>query len=55
MVKSLSTNAGDVKDAGLISGSGRCLEEKMATHSSSGQDNPMGRGACALLSVVAES
>ena len=34
MVKNLSTNAGEVKDAGLISGTGRSLEEKMATHSS---------------------
>ena len=34
MVKNLPTDAGDVQDAGSISGSGRSLEEKMATHSS---------------------
>ena len=27
-------NAGDIRDAGLISGSGRSLEESKATHSS---------------------
>ena len=32
MVKDLPTNARDLRDAGLILGSGRCLEE-MATHS----------------------
>ena len=35
MVKSLHTNAGDVRDTGSIPGSGRFpLEEGMATHSS---------------------
>ena len=34
VIKNLSTNAGEVKDASLISGTGRSLEEKMATHSS---------------------
>ena len=32
MVKDLPANAGDIKDAGLIPGSGRSLEEGMATH-----------------------
>ena len=31
-VKNLPANAGDVRDASLIPGSGRFLEEKMATH-----------------------
>ena len=34
MVKSLPANAEDKGDAGLIPGSGRSLEEGMATHSS---------------------
>ena len=34
MAKNLPANAGDVRDAGLIPGSGRNLEEAMATHSS---------------------
>ena len=34
MVKNPLDNAGDVSDAGLIPGSGRCPEEGMATHSS---------------------
>ena len=35
VVKSLPASAGDVRDAGLIPGSGRSpLEEKMTTHSS---------------------
>ena len=33
MVKNLLANAGDVRDMGSIPGSGRCLEEGMATHS----------------------
>ena len=33
-VKNLPANAGDIKDAGSIPGSGRPLEEGMATHSS---------------------
>ena len=33
-VKNLLANSGDIRDAGLISGSGRSLEEGMATHSS---------------------
>ena len=32
MVKNLSANAGDMRDAGLIPGSERSLEEGMATH-----------------------
>ena len=34
MVKNLPANAGDIRDAGLIPGSGRFPEEGMATHSS---------------------
>ena len=34
MVNNPSANAGDVKDAGLIPGSGRSPEEDMTTHSS---------------------
>ena len=34
MVKSLPANAGDIRDEGSIPGSGRSLEEGMATHSS---------------------
>ena len=34
MVKNLPANEGDVRDVGLIPGSGRSLEEEMATHSS---------------------
>ena len=34
VLKNLSANAGDLKDAGSISGSGRSLEQEMATHSS---------------------
>ena len=34
VVKNLSANAGDIKDVGLIPGSGRCPEEGMVTHSS---------------------
>ena len=33
-VKNLLANAGDARDAGLIPGWGRSLEEEMATHSS---------------------
>ena len=33
MVKSLPANAGDMRDAGSITGSGRSLEKEMATHS----------------------
>ena len=33
-VKNLPANAGDARDAGLIPGSGRFLEEEIATHSS---------------------
>ena len=32
VVKNLSANAGDIRDAGSIQGSGRSLEKKMATH-----------------------
>ena len=34
MVKNLPVNAGDARDLSLIPGSGRYLEEEMATHSS---------------------
>ena len=34
MVKNLTASEGDIRDAGLIPGSGRPLEEGMATHSS---------------------
>ena len=34
VVKNLSANAGDTRDAGLIPGLERSLEEDMATHSS---------------------
>ena len=34
MVKNLPANAGDIRDTGLTPGSGRYLEEGIATHSS---------------------
>ena len=34
MVRNRPANAGDLRDMGLIPGSGRPLEESMATHSS---------------------
>ena len=34
MVKNLPANAGDIREVGLIPGSGRHLDEGMATHSS---------------------
>ena len=34
MVKNLSADAGDTGDTSLVTGSGRSLEEEMATHSS---------------------
>ena len=34
VVKNPPVNAGDVRDMGSISGSGRSLEKEMATHSS---------------------
>ena len=34
VVKNLPSNAGDMRDAGSVTGSGRSLEEGMATHSS---------------------
>ena len=34
MVKNLPTNTGDTGEVGSIPGSGRSLEEEMATHSS---------------------
>ena len=34
MVRNPPANAGDLRDMGLIPGSGRPLEESMATHSS---------------------
>ena len=33
MVRTLPANAGDIRDAGSIPGSGRSLEEGTATHS----------------------
>ena len=45
IVKNLPANAGDIKGVGLIPGSGRTLEECMATHSSGFLENPMDRGA----------
>ena len=49
VVKNLPANAGDIRDAGLIPGSGRFpLEKKMTTHSSilawriSGTEEPCG-------------
>ena len=33
MVKNLPANAGDIRDVGLIPGSGDLLEREMATHS----------------------
>ena len=54
MVKNLPANAGDIRDAGLIPGSGRFpLEKKMTTHSSilawriSGTEEP-----CGLQSII---
>ena len=44
-VKNPPANTGDMRDAGLISGWGRPLEEGMATHSSILAWNPMDRGA----------
>ena len=34
MAKELPANAGDLRDSGLIPGSGRSLEKEMALHSS---------------------
>ena len=34
VVKNLPSSAGDIRDAGSVTGSGRSLEEGMATHSS---------------------
>ena len=34
MVKNLPANSGDIRDAGLITGSGRSLEVGLPTHSS---------------------
>ena len=34
MVKNLPANAGDLRDAGLVPGSGKSLEKGTATHSS---------------------
>ena len=34
VVKNLSANAGDIRGVGLIPGSGKSLEEGIATHSS---------------------
>ena len=34
VVKNLPSNAGDIRDASSVTGSGRSLEEGMATHSS---------------------
>ena len=46
MVKNLPANAGNVRDAGLISGFGRSPGERNGTSLQySGLENPMGRGA----------
>ena len=45
MVKNLPANAGDVRDVGSIAGSGRPLEEYMATNSNIRLENPMDRVA----------
>ena len=46
VVKNLPANAGDIRDVGLILGSGRSPEEGMATHSSIlAWRLPMDRGA----------
>ena len=46
VVKNLPANAGDLRDAGLIPGLGRFLEEGMATHFSIlAWRIPMDRGA----------
>ena len=46
MVKNLPASARDVRDAGLILGLGRPLEESLATQSSVfAMENPMDRGA----------
>ena len=46
MVKNLPANAGNVRDAGLISGLGRSPGERNGTSLQySGLENPMGRGA----------
>ena len=34
MVKNLSANAGDIREAGSVPGSGKCPERGMATHPS---------------------
>ena len=46
MVKNLLASVGDIRDTGSIPGSGRPLEEGLATHSSIlAWKNPMDRGA----------
>ena len=45
VVKNLPANAGDVRDVGSIAGSGRPLEEYMATNSNIHLENPMDRVA----------
>ena len=47
VAKNLPANAGDIRDSNLIPGSGRSLEEVMATHISIlARRIPMERGAC---------
>ena len=45
VVKKLPANAGDIRDAGLIPGSGNPLEKEMATHSSILSEESYGQGS----------
>ena len=45
VAKKLPVNAGDIRDAGSISGLEDPLEKETATHSCSCLENPMDRGA----------
>ena len=45
VVKNPPANTGDIGDSGSIPGSGRSLEEGMATHQYSCLENPKDRGA----------
>ena len=56
VVKNMPTNAGDVKDMGLIPGSGRSLEEGNGNLlQCSCQENPMDRGVGRLQSTGSQS
>ena len=57
MVNNLPANAGDIKDVGLIPGSGRSLGgENGNPLQCSCLENPMDRGACwAIVHGIAES